>query len=795
MTTAITTRDPVQGLVDYVLDVKPFHTKILEVWVEYIYNDPLHAMISDRLDWEIYFDFEQQPGCRYGWDTTPWDWFWNIKDLSEIAVGDFSYVDGSATLKIDKFDAYRMFFTYLTALWEFRAGRSKDTIEPTQNDTSPQNPFRILWLPLESGTGQVVSECANYWASTVLSNQFWFDPQIKRLYRHSGGVWTEQPFYYTSVEPVDAQIGEYWFCVGVDKLYTRPLDRTTGWVEISQFYVSYDVPEAMPIYPEPWKSNWDYPPCPGASGEHLIYTRVTDLLSFEHGSEIFLYDGIRAAILDPSGSRVSVEEYMSRVAAQTPVRYRTTISQTSRNRYKFTREELPLNSQLPGDNSGNTTWTIDPNEFNYDGWDLLQARKDVKLGSFLTWKHTTGGTQLIYDDLLNTQTFEMVTRGDNLIIQGADDGHDNRDVACPWANGAVVYVRSTDDLPNYKDPTTEKDVSLRRYVPYQIFKITDTEFSLVILDRKTLAIDVTAMNGKSHLTFTASGNGRHYVGIGYPVPFMEVHEHLKDTIQSNKTREVLASSMEVFEGFTPAVIMDIAVGYTGTDNASYTGFVVAGDYGGYQHGTEIQVGGSPAKINNGIWTVDKVLTYTNTFPSFSSSGVPTPSIKPTWWDDAKLGPWPQPTRKRQSEIAAMVVAGTYVGYISEYSYTTFSLISVMDGIPSSTTKPHGFVANATYNFNEGSGTNAAHTTVADKLIFGSLVAIPQPDGTTIFKTEVGVPGVSIKLTDGIKAVVQEGLNRNDPYGGQTIGSYDSPFFDQDTYDENLDTVIQRLGSQ
>lgn len=55
--------------------------------------------------------------------------------------------------------------------------------------------------------------------------------------------------------------------------------------------------------------------------------------------------------------------------------------------------------------------------------------------------------------------------------------------------------------------------------------------------------------------------------------------------------------------------------------------------------------------------------------------------------------------------------------------------------------------------------------------------------------------MAIVLKDRIKAVIQEGLNRNDPYGGQTIGSYDTPAYGQDTYDENLDTVIQRLGSQ
>ena len=34
-----TTLDPVQGLVDYVLEIKPYHTKVVEVLVEYIQTD------------------------------------------------------------------------------------------------------------------------------------------------------------------------------------------------------------------------------------------------------------------------------------------------------------------------------------------------------------------------------------------------------------------------------------------------------------------------------------------------------------------------------------------------------------------------------------------------------------------------------------------------------------------------------------------------------------------------------------------------------------------------------------
>ncbi|MNC31783.1 hypothetical protein D3C75_801160 [compost metagenome] len=302
------------------------------------------------------------------------------------------------------------------------------------------------------------------------------------------------------------------------------------------------------------------------------------------------------------------------------------------------------------------------------------------------------------------------------------------------------------------------------------------------------------MNGLQYLAITGSGGGRMYIGIGYPVPFMEVRQNLTDSINANKTKEVLASPMEIFTGFIPSVITDVAIGYAGPDG-TYTGFVVEGDFSGHVNGSEIQVGGSPSKVNDGLWTVDKVAVYSNHFSSFSASGVGVPTPKPSWWNTTNLGPWPLPVKKRQSEIDAMIVSGEYTGFGSEYTYKVFSLVAVSDGIPTVTARPHGFVAEPNYNFNEGTGPNAARTTVADKLIFGSLKATLQPDGTTTFEVEPGVPGMAIVLKDLIKATIQEGLNRNDPYGGQTIGSYDSPFFDQDTYDENLDTVIQRLGSQ
>lgn len=42
--------DPVQGLVDYVLEIKPFHTKVIEVLVEYINRDCVDVIVRDDID-------------------------------------------------------------------------------------------------------------------------------------------------------------------------------------------------------------------------------------------------------------------------------------------------------------------------------------------------------------------------------------------------------------------------------------------------------------------------------------------------------------------------------------------------------------------------------------------------------------------------------------------------------------------------------------------------------------------------------------------------------------------------
>ena len=42
--------DPIQGLIDYVEDIKPYHTKIIEVMIEYVYDDKTAGTVRDAVE-------------------------------------------------------------------------------------------------------------------------------------------------------------------------------------------------------------------------------------------------------------------------------------------------------------------------------------------------------------------------------------------------------------------------------------------------------------------------------------------------------------------------------------------------------------------------------------------------------------------------------------------------------------------------------------------------------------------------------------------------------------------------
>ncbi len=61
--------DPVQGLVDYIQDIKPYHTKIIEVLVEYVHSEPVDVTILDQHNFDVIV--QRPPGHFENINTDP----------------------------------------------------------------------------------------------------------------------------------------------------------------------------------------------------------------------------------------------------------------------------------------------------------------------------------------------------------------------------------------------------------------------------------------------------------------------------------------------------------------------------------------------------------------------------------------------------------------------------------------------------------------------------------------------------------------------------------------------------
>lgn len=75
MASNVRSLDPIQGFVDYVLDIKPYHSKILEVLIEYVHTDVITVTVDEKLEWEIDIDqpgFLEAHGCDLAYGSVPY---------------------------------------------------------------------------------------------------------------------------------------------------------------------------------------------------------------------------------------------------------------------------------------------------------------------------------------------------------------------------------------------------------------------------------------------------------------------------------------------------------------------------------------------------------------------------------------------------------------------------------------------------------------------------------------------------------------------------------------------------
>ncbi|HCT31163.1 MAG TPA: hypothetical protein DIW31_10640, partial [Bacteroidales bacterium] len=71
--TSIVTSDPIQGLVDYILDIKPYHSKIAEVSMDLVLSDDVAVTILDanELIGEFVQDWRALFACDEGFGIAP----------------------------------------------------------------------------------------------------------------------------------------------------------------------------------------------------------------------------------------------------------------------------------------------------------------------------------------------------------------------------------------------------------------------------------------------------------------------------------------------------------------------------------------------------------------------------------------------------------------------------------------------------------------------------------------------------------------------------------------------------
>jgi len=72
--TKIIDRDPIQGLIDYILDIKPYHSKIAEVSTDFVINDDVNVTIldSNAFDGEITQNRDALYACDEGFGVAPY---------------------------------------------------------------------------------------------------------------------------------------------------------------------------------------------------------------------------------------------------------------------------------------------------------------------------------------------------------------------------------------------------------------------------------------------------------------------------------------------------------------------------------------------------------------------------------------------------------------------------------------------------------------------------------------------------------------------------------------------------
>lgn len=219
------TKDPTQSLVEFVQDVKPYHTKIVEVLIDYVYEETVNVAIQEGIDWNIglNLDYCQLPfsteegvggfsvepfggvwsdifnsasvacqltKCRTGYDTQDWDnpvnkQFNNTLDIGQDTFGQLNSDDH--TVDIDGISVPDTFVVDGDVTVYFPEGTNVTQTGSFANRGETWKVTNVTFNPLEAKTFvQVTHEPPNEQSATPI----WLKPVLS----HSGSLVTHDKY-------------------------------------------------------------------------------------------------------------------------------------------------------------------------------------------------------------------------------------------------------------------------------------------------------------------------------------------------------------------------------------------------------------------------------------------------------------------------------------------------------------------------------------------------------------------------------------------------------------------------
>ncbi len=123
--------NPTEGLVSYVNAVKPYHTKVLDVLITYIYSDQLSGTMTESYSTAYEYTLQQRPtvmSCGYGniWDSVSYT---NSKVYDISTINRILHATGTNTATVSTVAAGSSDLTILSAVTETLATGQVVTIE------------------------------------------------------------------------------------------------------------------------------------------------------------------------------------------------------------------------------------------------------------------------------------------------------------------------------------------------------------------------------------------------------------------------------------------------------------------------------------------------------------------------------------------------------------------------------------------------------------------------------------------------------------------------------------------